>query len=308
VKNTRDAISPFVKVNGRIRYVNSDVVIDYLLVGHVCHDLTPSGPVAGGTVTYSGRVAQTLGCRTAVLTSSASAFDFKRELPDITTKSIIAGKTTTFENVYTPEGRQQTVRAVAKTLTSDDLPAHWERAKIVHLGPIANEIDPGIISRFSNSLVGLTPQGWYRRWGEDGRVHVVDWPAAAMVMPLASAVILSLEDLPDPEILNQIREWVPIVVLTEQAGGCTVYHRGEVRQIPAPKVKEVNPTGAGDIFAASFFVRLYQTKGNIRESAEFANRMAANSVAFEDMDSKLEVIRSLQYRSKTTWEHKEDVP
>jgi sugar/nucleoside kinase (ribokinase family) len=279
--------------------VNSDLVIDYLLVGHVCHDLTPSGPVAGGTVTYSGRVAQTLGCSTAVLTSSASDFDLQRELPGITAKSVPADKTTTFENVYTPDGRQQTIRAVAKTLTSDDLPANWERAKIVHLGPIANEIDPGIISRFSNSLVGLTPQGWYRRWDEDGRVHVDDWPAAAAVMPLAAAVILSLEDLPEPEMLNQIREWVPIVVLTEQAGGCTVYHRGEMYQIPAPRVEEINPTGAGDIFAASFFVRLYQTKGNIRESAEFANQIAANSVAHEDMASKLEVIKSLQNQPKT---------
>lgn len=279
--------------------MNSDVVVDYLLVGHVCHDLTPSGPVAGGTVTYSGRVARTLGCRTAVLTSSASDFDLERELPDITTRSVPAGETTTFENVYTPEGRQQNVRAVAKTLTSADLPAAWNRAKIVHLGPIANEVDPGIISRFSNSLIGLTPQGWFRRWDEDGRVYVVDWPAAAAVMPLAAAVILSLEDLPDPEMLNQIREWAPIVILTEQAGGCTVYHGGEARQIPAPRVEEVNPTGAGDIFAASFFVRLYQTKGNIRESAEFANRMAANSVAYEDMASKLEAIRRLQKRSKT---------
>lgn len=267
--------------------------IDYLTVGHVCQDVTPAGLVPGGTAMYSARVAQALGCRTAVLTSIGPGFELEPVLPDIAVECVPAGQTTTFENVYTPSGRQQTVHAVAKTMTAEDVPETWQRASIVHLGPIVHEIDDGMIRIFSNSLVGVTPQGWFRRWGEDGRVTVRDWPGAAEVLTLGAAVILSPEDLPHEGLLDEIREMAPIVVLTQQAGGCKVFHRDEMREVPAPAVEEVNPTGAGDVFAAAFFVRLYQTKGNPWEAAEFANRMAAHSVSYNDLAAKLTAIRKL---------------
>jgi sugar/nucleoside kinase (ribokinase family) len=267
--------------------------IDYLIVGHVCRDLTPAGYVPGGTAMYSARVAQALGARTAVLTSVGPGFELEPVLPDIVVECVPAGQTTTFENVYTPAGRQQTVHAVAKTMTASDVPAAWQRASIVHLGPIVHEIDEGMIRLFSNSLVGVTPQGWFRRWGEDGRVSVGDWPGLAEVLPLAAAVILSPEDIPYPELLDEIRNLAPVVILTQQAGGCKVFHRGEMREVPAPVVEEVNPTGAGDIFAAAFFVRLFQTKGNPLSAAKFANRMAAHSVSYDSLADKLNAIREL---------------
>lgn len=267
--------------------------IDYLTIGHVCRDLTPAGSVPGGTAMYSARVAQALGARTAVLTSVGPDFELEPVLPDIAVECVPAGQTTTFENVYTPAGRQQTVHAVAKTMTAGDVPAAWQRASIVHLGPIVHEIDEGMVQLFSNSLVGVTPQGWFRRWGKDGRVTVGDWPGLAEVLPLAAAVILSPEDLPYPELLDEIRELAPVVVLTQQAGGCRVFHRGEMREVPAPAVEEVNPTGAGDVFAAAFFVRLFQTKGNPWSAAKFANRMAAHSVGYDSLADKLNAIREL---------------
>jgi sugar/nucleoside kinase (ribokinase family) len=267
--------------------------IDYLTVGHVCHDLTPAGPVPGGTAMYSARVAQALGCRTAVLTSVGPGFDLGPVLPDIAFECVPAAQSTTFENVYTPAGRRQTVHAVAKTMTAGDVPTAWQRASIVHLGPIVHEVDEGMIRLFSNSLVGVTPQGWFRRWGADGRVSVGDWPGLAEVLPLAAAVIVSPEDLPHPGLLDEIRDLASVVVLTQQAGGCKVFHRDEMREVPAPVVEEVNPTGAGDVFAAAFFVRMYQTKGNPWEAAVFANRMAAHSVSYDSLADKLNAIKEL---------------
>jgi sugar/nucleoside kinase (ribokinase family) len=50
-----------------------------------------------------------------------------------------------------------------------------------------------------------------------------------------------------------------------------------MRRFRAPKVKVVEATGAGDVFAASFFIRLYQTR-DPWEAARFAVRMSAISV------------------------------
>ncbi|MGD2048067.1 MAG: PfkB family carbohydrate kinase [Chloroflexota bacterium] len=267
--------------------------IDYLVIGHISVDITPSGQKAGGTVVYSARTARALGCRTAVLTSTSPDYDLEGTFPGILVHNSPSKRPTMFENVYSAAGRQQKIHSVANSLYMEDVPDEWQRAAIVHLGPIANEIDPGMIKLFSNSLVGITPQGWFRQWNGNGQVQARDWPEAKEVLPYSAAVILSMEDIPERGTLDQIRQLSPLVVLTQQAGGCTVYFRDESRHIPAYPAQEVNPTGAGDIFAASFLVRLYQTKGNAWEAAAFANRLAACSVAYDGLEAKFKAIKEL---------------
>lgn len=285
------------RLSGRIRHVNEHAEnhgsIDYLVIGHISLDITPTGQTAGGTVVYSARTAQALGCRTAVLTSTTPDFDLEGTFPGIIVCNIPSKQPTRFENVYFGADRQQKIHSVANTLYIDDVPGDWQRAAIVHFGPIANEIDPAIIKLFSNSLVGLTPQGWFRQWNGDGRVHARDWPESREVLPYAAVVILSMEDIPGRVTLDQIRQLSPLVVLTQHSEGCTVFFRDESRHVPAPPTIEVNPTGAGDIFATSFLVRLHQTKGNLWEAAAFANRLAACSVAYNGLEAKLEAIIDL---------------
>lgn len=251
---------------------------EYLVIGHISHDLTPEGPVAGGTVSFSGRTAQALGCRTAVLTSAGSDFDFASALPGIDVLSVAAEHTTTFENVYTAAGRIQTIYGLAAPLTAQHVPAAWRQTPIVHLAPLANEVDPQIIHLFEERIVGLTPQGWLRRWDENGRVSACEWPAAADILPQATAVILSEEDLPDEATLAQYIQWARLLVLTQGPRGCTVFCEGQSRQIPVTPVTEINPTGAGDIFAAAFLIRLYENGRDPWEAARFANQVAAQSV------------------------------
>lgn len=247
----------------------------------------------GGSVTYAARVAEALGCRVAIVTSVASDLDLDSAFPGIAIENVPTATTTTFENIYKDGRRQQKIYTVASSIQRKHIPQAWIRAPIVHLGPIANEIDPSIISLFSNSIVGLTPQGWFRRWDENGQVTSGDWPEANDVLQMAAAVILNEEDLKDLSVLEVFREKARLLVLTEQAGGCTVHCRGESRHFPAPRVVEVNPTGAGDSFAAAYFVRLHQTRGNPWDSAEFANRVAAASVTQETIDDKIIAISKI---------------
>ncbi len=110
--------------------------IDYLLIGHITRDLTPHGDEPGGTVTYSGRAAAALGSHTTVLTSYAPDFTSSQVLADLHVHNVPSAATTTFENVYTPHGRAQTVHATATTLTPDHLPEPWGEPAIVHLAPV----------------------------------------------------------------------------------------------------------------------------------------------------------------------------
>jgi sugar/nucleoside kinase (ribokinase family) len=263
--------------------------VDYLLVGHVSHDLTADGPRPGGTVTFASRAAQALGRRPGIITSGASDANLT-ELAGLPLRVTLAGETTTFENIYTKGGRRQFLRAAAARLTAESWPDDWGRPAIVHLAPIANEVDADWFTLFADSFIGLTPQGWLREWDADGRVHPTDWLEAEQLLPLATAVILSEEDLRDAAQFEQFRRWSRLLVLTQGAAGCQVYWRGESRHFPATAVTQVDPTGAGDIFAAAFFIRLQQT-GSGWEAAEFANQIAALSVTTAGLGDKIGLIK-----------------
>ena len=271
--------------------------IDYLVIGHISRDIVHGGYAPGGTAAYSALAAQALGCRTAVITSVDETYDVEGFLPDVLVHCVPAEKSTVFKNIIEGTTRKQTVYSVAETIRAEDVPSEWRRAPLIHLGPIAAEIDPAVIRLFSNSIVGVTPQGWFRHWDDDGRVYSLEWPEASTVLSLASAVIISPEDLPYPEYLEKLRDICPILVVTHGNRGCKVYFHDEERYFAAPKVSEVNSTGAGDIFATAFLVRLHQTNGNIWEAATFANEVASRSVGEDGLGDKMNAIREY-YRSQ----------
>jgi len=270
--------------------MDSQEHFDYLTVGHICHDLSQDGPVIGGAAAYGAGVAQVMGCRTAVVTSSAPEDDWQTALPGITIHRIPSPKTTVFENVYTPAGRVQTIHSVAGGITGTSIPDEWQRASIVHLAPIANEVVPDVLHLFSNSLIGLAPQGWMRRWDSDGKVSAGPWAAAEEYLRLAAAVFISEEDLLNGEMLKKYRDWSRLLVMTQGQLGCTIFIGDEARQFPSVPGSVVDTTGAGDIFAAAFLVRLFQTGGNPSEAAQFANKAASLSITARGLRAKMVAI------------------
>lgn len=262
----------------------------YLILGHVTQDLTPEGLKTGGTASYSGLAAQAIGCETLVLTSAGSSFDPAQSLPGITVKLIPAEETTTFENIYTAEGRHQYIYKQASPIDAIHIPLEWRQVDIVHLGPLNQEIDLGIIHNFPTSLIGITPQGWLRKWDESGKIGYKSWLPDAAVLSKAAVVVISEEDIPPEESIQPYLDAVPILVRTKGAKGCEVFHGGDKYYFSAPKVKEVNLTGAGDIFATAFLIRLHQSDSFVK-AAEFANYIAAWSVTGNTLAEKVSIIR-----------------
>lgn len=267
--------------------------IDFLAVGHVCHDRVSDGLVMGGAAAYGGLTAAALGCRAGVVTRGAAEDDWAAAMPELAVHQVVSPATTVFENVYTGDGRVQTIHSVAGPIRPEHVPSPWTRAPMVLLGPIANEVDTDLIRLFSNSLVGVGPQGWLRRWDANGRVYAVAWDAGAAVLPLAAVTFLSEEDLAGAATLDAYRRLASILVLTQGERGCTVFCHGEARAFPAPRMAVADPTGAGDIFAAAYLVRFHQTDGNLWAAAEFANHIAAQAIARHGLPSKMRVVRQL---------------
>jgi sugar/nucleoside kinase (ribokinase family) len=251
--------------------------VDYLVIGHLAHDLTPTGPRLGGTVAYSALTARALGLRVGVVTSVGPETSLE-SLEDIPVISIESLQSTTFENIYTEHGRLQYLRAQAVQIDFKRVPELWRRTSIIHLGPIANEIGPILPKDFSPTLLGITPQGWMRKWDADGRVSPSPWTDAESALAQASVVVISREDVgSDDEVIEHMAHQTRILAVTEGAAGAVLYWNGDRRRFRAPKVQEVDATGAGDVFATAFFVRLYTTH-DPWEATRFATLIATRSV------------------------------
>ena len=268
------------------------VELDYLVIGHATRDLRGDSFTIGGTAAYAARTAQALGCRVGVITSADADLELRGALPDILVDRSPAPMTTTFENTTIDGERRQVIHQVAGALTPAIVPDDW-RTAIVHIGPVAQECHPTLVSAFGKAFVGVTPQGWMRQWNETGQVSRCRWSGMEMenVLARADAVVLSLEDVESNwNLAAEYAAQTRLLALTQGADGCTIFADGRSRHFPAPAVDEEDSTGAGDIFAASFFCALQHGLAFARghspwTAARFANCLAAQSVTRSGLSS-----------------------
>ncbi len=246
----------------------------YLVVGHLAQDVAPGGYTPGGTALYATVCARRLGVDTAVLTSVPPHVDLS-VLEGARVHVVPSDHATIFDNRYGPEGRVQYLHDRAAPLRAADVPREWHGAEILHLGPIDDEVDPAIAALFPHALRAATPQGWLRRWDDERRVWPLPHGHIIPRLPELDVVVMSEEDVAGDEgAVDAYRERVPIVVLTHGSRGATVYAGKGVLHVPAFAAREVDPTGAGDVFAAAFLLR-YQREKDLLGAMRFAAAAAS---------------------------------
>src|SRR3954452_4625998 len=145
-----------------------DSALDYLALGHVTLDRQADGSyLPGGTVLFSTVQAARLGLRAGIITAGRPE-DLDGLLAPFREEVAIdlrpSDGTTIMVNVGFGAARRQTVPGWARPL---DLTGLRPDARIVHLGPVARELDLDSLPTFAPGIfVGATPQGWLRRWDD----------------------------------------------------------------------------------------------------------------------------------------------
>ncbi len=265
---------------------------EFLAIGHVTRDIHANGTSSpGGTVTFAALTAYRLGLTPGIITRADPELSalLPTFLPAISLHMLPSIQTTTFANQYKDGFRTQYLYARAEQIQLTDVPDSWRRAPIVLFGPLAQEIAPEFVTLFPRrpgAIIAATPQGWLRRWDADGRVWPTPWQTAAQLLPLLDVLILSHDDLlpfsngnrsEADAILAQWSTHVPLLVATDGRHGATLFRQGRTQRFPSYPANEVDPTGAGDVFAAAFLTSLYK-HSNPELAVDFANRIASFSI------------------------------
>lgn len=268
---------------------------DFVVIGHLSLDRVDGEERLGGTVLYSGVTAARLGRRVGIVTALQGGPP--AELDGMMVAGVRSEQTTSFELRATPKGRSLRLLSRAAALDKASIPESWTRAPLVHLAPIVNEVPPQLGDHFPVAQVLATPQGWLRQWDQQGHISSIPPGRTALADISVDALVLSLEDLEgDRSPVDGLAKQVSVLVLTEGERGCWVHANDQKRWVASFPVQSVDATGAGDVFAAAFFVRYAET-GTPWEAAGFASVAAALSVSgpgVSQIPGRAEVLAQLE--------------
>jgi len=254
---------------------------DFVAIGHVTLDRFGDEVRPGGAALYSAVTAHRLGLSAGILTSHAADYPLEAIPSRIEVVTLEAPATTVFEYDAVSGDRQQKLVSTARPLVVRDLPDDWREAPLALLAPVAQEVDLRLSAAFEDGSVGAAAQGWLRALDDERRIVTQPWGGAREVLNRVLALFVSAEDLRGHE--SQLTEWVqrvPVAVVTAGAAGALLYVNGERYEVRPRRTREVDPTGAGDVFAAAFLVH-YQRHPDPWDAAEAATCAASLSVEGE---------------------------
>jgi sugar/nucleoside kinase (ribokinase family) len=243
---------------------------EFLAVGHLCCDRVDGRKILGGSASYASLTARGLGRDVGVVTAFADDFPFADTFRNILVENVGSPSTTVFENIYRNGVREQFVESVASSIQTGQIPHTWKETPVVYLCPIAGEVMADVVRQFPDALIGIGAQGWFREWDAAGRVRRKQWIDAEAIVSYADAVVYSELDIDEPyAFAEELSRFAPIVIVTQSSQGAELFVKGDRIHVPAYEIKEIDPTGAGDVFAAAFLVRYWESK-SVVEAARFA--------------------------------------
>lgn len=258
--------------------MNPDLHFDYTTVGHVTIDVLDDGSrQAGGAAFYSALQAARLGRRALIITRGVAQEIEQMIEPyrsELAVQILPARHTTTLQTSGSGAERSQRMLAWAGPIAQD----LTVNTAVLHLAPVARESP----SRWRGAaeFVGLTPQGLVREWSGP-RKQIQSAPptrSAMLVAQHCNALVLSEHERTScARLIDRATAASALVAVTAGERPTTIVTLGprchlevEVPAIESP----ASDLGAGDVFAAAFFIALADHRGPL-EAARLASAAAA---------------------------------
>jgi sugar/nucleoside kinase (ribokinase family) len=264
---------------------------DYVTVGHVTADVIEPGGERrpGGGAFYSALQAARLGLKALILTRGQPQELQELLAPyrdELELRIQPAEHSTTLATSGMGEQRRQRMLAWAGAMAA---PCKVD-AQILHLAAVARETPTRVDG--SAGFVGATPQGLMRRWSEGGEVTLAPLRREALPERLNALVVSEREQPFCAQAIEELRSAARHLHGTATGGGADVIAvtaggapttvltaDGRSVQVPTPQVQHArDDLGAGDVFAAAFFIALQEGREPV-DAARRGNAAAALRIA-----------------------------
>ena len=271
---------------------------DVVVVGSASRDLTtddPRGWRLGGAVSYGSLSLARTGMRVLALIGGDALVADSHELDllrgaGVDVRVVRLDRSPVFENVERPNGRIQTAMEPGEPLPPDAVPAAARSAATWLLAPVADELPDGWADcPPPDALVALGWQGLLRDLAP-GRDVQRRPPRPSRLLERATIVGVSRDDLPPDGTLEPLVRWLrpgcTLIVTDGPRGGERLIAGGRGRPqrdryAAVPGVLEVDPTGAGDVFLATYLAARRGRAAEDSDAGDLALAAAAASLAVE---------------------------
>jgi sugar/nucleoside kinase (ribokinase family) len=259
-------------------------MFDLVSIGHAARDEFEGDPEwrIGGTATYAAAAAACLGDRVALLTRvgphERERLAARCQELGIELHALESEVTTTFSFRYVDGRRRLRLKARAKGIGADAIPATLRETRSVVLASIAHEIDASVVVVYGDVPRILAAQGYLRSWDADGTIKRREWDEAHDVLKRVSVAVVSEEDIEGN--FDLAREWAktaPVIVTIAERGAIVLRGGREVEVGGFPADEVVDQTGAGDAFCAGLALALADGD-DLEAAARFANAVASFAV------------------------------
>jgi len=174
-----------------------------------------------------------------------------------------------FSLVYFGDKGERELKLLGEAGPIRDFPDDIADSDWLFIGPILGEIDYGYLKYIktkTNARLFLDPQG-ILRYAEQGMIHHRKMDETEKIISLCEIVkpneleckvltgIDPREDYKTPA--EMIKSWgAGMVIITIAEQGSIIYDGEEFYKIPAFQTRDLDPTGAGDTYAAGFMYGL----------------------------------------------------
>ncbi len=254
----------------------------------------------GGPAAYSTMVVPIIDSKTRILTAIGKDFPeafihYLSSIQNLEIETLICESTTRFHHDIFPKYR--VLRLLSQAENLDEFIQTQKGAKACLLSPVFREISKTSVlwAKENHDVTSLDIQGFIRSVDQNNQIiwkydkEEIDW--LIETVDFVKCSLHEIKQFSGKNTIEEIMDFFPknnVQLVTMGEKGLIYSDKGSVYRLTAPRRKEKDPTGAGDVLMTALLSKYNKTK-DVSFSIAYGMALAAEKVEHEkiqDLPSK----------------------